>query len=70
VALGGGSGGRGVLEESTHGEIGKHLALHAGEDLGEIELARVGLAGHDVEVRCAGEKGARRETLSRPEHGG
>jgi hypothetical protein len=34
VALGGGSGGGGVFEHASNGEVGQHLALDAAEDFG------------------------------------
>ena len=42
--LGGGAGGRGVLEEAADGEVGEHLGLDAAEDFGEIDMAGVGQA--------------------------
>jgi hypothetical protein len=47
VMLGCRSGCGSVLEETTDGELGEHFFLYSAEDLGEVDLAGVGSAGHD-----------------------
>jgi len=39
MMLGGGSGGRGVLEEAADGELREHLMLDATKHFGEVDLA-------------------------------
>ena len=38
--------GRGVLKEAAEAELGEHFVLHAAENLSEVELAGIGMAGH------------------------
>ena len=47
MMFGGGSGGGGVLEGMADGELRQHFVLDAEEDSVEVELARVGCAGHE-----------------------
>ena len=68
VMLGGCSGGGCVLKESADGELGEHFLLDAAEDVGEVDLAGVGSAGHDglrVAEQIAGGARRKREVVDR-----
>ena len=45
--LGRRSGGGSVLKESTDRELREHFLLHPAEDFSEVDLTRIGSAGHD-----------------------
>lgn len=46
LLFGGGSGGRGVLEEAAYVEVREHFLLDAAEDVGQVDFSGIGKAGH------------------------